>query len=48
MSTTKVGLTTLCDHSVDVQHAVAVSRAVLFASSGEGSLFVKCTRSVDI
>ena len=37
-STHKVGLTTGCDHSVDVQHAVPVSRAVIFASSGEGSL----------
>ena len=37
-STPKVGLTMGCDHSVDVQHTVAVSRAVIFASSSEGSL----------
>ena len=45
MSTPKVGLIIGCDHSVDVQHSVSVSRAVIFASSGEGS---QLRGSVDI
>ena len=44
MSTPTVGLTTSCDHSIDVQCAVVVSRAAICASSGEGSLL----GSVDI
>ena len=36
MITLEVRLTTGCDHSIDVQHAVGVGRAVIFASSGEG------------
>ena len=40
-STPKVGLTTGCDQSVDVQHAVVVSRAAICAPWGEGSLFVR-------
>ena len=44
-STPEVGLTTSCDHSVDVQYVVTVEGAVIFASSGEGSLLGK---SVDI
>ena len=42
MSTAKVALTTSCDHSVDVQHAIVVSRAVIFASS----VRVSCWRGV--
>ena len=38
MSTSEIRLTTSGDHSVDVQHAVVVGRAVIFESSGEGSL----------
>ena len=38
MSTPKVGLTTSGNRCIDVQHAVVVSRAVIFASSGEGSV----------
>ena len=37
-STSEVWLTTSRDHSIEVQHAV-VSRAVIFASSGEGNMF---------
>ena len=48
MSTPEVRLTTGCDHSVDVQHAVAVSRAAICASSGEGSLLEGYTWTVDI
>ena len=44
-STPEVGLTTGSDHSVDVQHSIGVSRAVIFASSGKGSLVGE---SVDI
>ena len=47
-STPKVGLTTSSDHSVDVQHAVVVCRAVIVASSGDSSLLERCGRSVDI
>ena len=38
-STSEVWLTTSGDHSIEVQHAVFVSRAVILASSGEGSMF---------
>ena len=48
MSTPKIGLTTGCNHSVNVQHAVVVSRAAICASSGEGSLLGRYTWTVDI
>ena len=48
MNTPKVGLTTSSDHTVDEQHAVVVSRAVIFVSSGEGGLVEMCARSVAI
>ena len=38
MSTSKVGLATSSDSSIDVQHAVVVSKADIFASLGEGSM----------
>ena len=47
-SAPEVGLTMGCDHSVDVQHAIVVSRAVVFASSDERSLLERYTRTVDI
>ena len=36
-STPTVGVTTSCDHCVDVQHAGVVSSAVICAFSVEGS-----------
>ena len=47
-STPKVGLTMGCDHFIDVQHAVAVSRAAIGASSVEGSLLGRYIWTVDI
>ena len=42
-SASEIWLTTGGDHSVDVQHAVVVSRAVIFASSGDEELvFQQC------
>ena len=35
-STSKVGLTTRGDRSIEIHYGVVVSRAVIFASSGEG------------
>ena len=38
-STSEVWLTTSGDRSIEVHHAVVVGRAVLCASTGEGSMF---------
>ena len=38
-STSEVWLTSNSDRSIEVQHDVIVSRAVMFASSGESSMF---------
>ena len=48
MSAPEVGLTTVCYHSIDVQHAVAVRRTVISASSTEGNLVEMYTWTVDI
>ena len=47
-STPEVWLSTSCDHSVDIQHAGIVSRAVRSASSGHVGLAMNCALSVDI
>ena len=45
-STSEVWLTTSGDCSIEVQHAGVVSRAVIFASSVEGSMFRESMESM--